>query len=62
MEFAAKGDLVAPRSRQKVGVGVAADITKQCLMIDAAALSSSSFASSAKRIASTQERNAKSRE
>ena len=34
----AKGDLVAERRRQQVGVGIAADVAKQGLMIDIAAL------------------------
>ena len=37
-EILAEGDLVADRRRQEVGVGVTADIAKQGLVIDIAAL------------------------
>ena len=37
MELAAKGDLVAQCRRQQVGVGIAADVAQQRLVIDAAA-------------------------
>ena len=38
LKVPAKGDLIAKRRRQQVGVGIASDVTKQRLVIDAAAL------------------------